>query len=63
MMTVVAVTVPSLFLVPCTPMKAPTLSADALDVVPPFGPGFGLEGRARAEVTTVTERRWRSSPP
>ena len=26
-----AVTVPSLFLVPCTPMKAPTSRADALD--------------------------------
>ena len=37
--TVEAVTVPSLFFVPCTPMKSPTLSADSLDVVDaPFGP-------------------------
>ena len=60
MMTVVAVTVPSLSLVPCTPTKSPTLSADALDVVPPLGPGFALELRARRE-TTVTVS-WRSSP-
>ena len=38
MVTVVAVTVPSLFLVPRTPTKSPTFSADALDVVPPPGP-------------------------
>ena len=41
-MTVVAVTEPSLFLVPLTPMKSPTLSADALEVVPPPGPGLVL---------------------
>ncbi len=42
-MTVVAVTEPSLFLVPVTPMKAPTLSAEALEVVPPPGPGLVLK--------------------
>ena len=42
-MTVVAVTEPSLFLVPVTPMKAPTLSAEALEVVPPPGPGSVLK--------------------
>ena len=52
--TVVAVTVPSLFLVPCTPMKSPTLTADALDVVPPFGPGLVLKV-VLDEETTVTE--------
>ena len=41
-MTVVAVTEPSLFLVPVTPTKAPTLSADALEVVPPLGPALVL---------------------
>ena len=42
-MTVDAVTELSLFLVPCTPMKSPIFSADALDVVPaPPGPGPAL---------------------
>ena len=41
-MTLDAVTEPSLFLVPCTPMKSPIFSADALDVVPPLGPGSAL---------------------
>jgi hypothetical protein len=39
MTTVVAVTLPSLFSAPCTPMKSPTLSADALDAAAPPGPG------------------------
>ena len=42
MVTLDAVTEPSLFLVPWTPMKSPTFSADALDVVPPPGPGSAL---------------------
>jgi hypothetical protein len=53
-MTVFAVTEPSLFLVPVTPMKAPTLSAEALEVVPPLGPGLVLNV-VLDEYTTATE--------
>jgi hypothetical protein len=42
-MTEVAVTEPSLFLVPATPMKAPTLSAVALELVLPPDPGLVLK--------------------
>jgi hypothetical protein len=47
----VAVTVPVLSLVPVTPMKPPTFSADALDVVPPPGPGFVV--KVVLEVVTI----------
>ena len=48
-----AATVPSLFLVPCAPMKAPTLSADALEPEePPLGPDMVVNVVAE-EYTTV----------
>jgi hypothetical protein len=50
---VLAVRVPSPSLVPVTPMKPPTFSADAPDVVPPPGPGFVMT-LVLEVVTTVT---------
>jgi hypothetical protein len=50
---VVAVTLPSPSLVPVTPMKPPTFSADAPDVVPPPGPGLVMK-LVLDVVTTVT---------
>ncbi len=49
-----AVTVPSLFSVPCTPMKSPTLSADALELEDvPLGPDRVLNVVAEEETTVV----------